>query len=45
MKALAAGVGAAQQNEYDNNTGPRLLMVARDGDASRVQTLFSEPDM
>ena len=36
--ALAAGVGAAQQNEYDTNAGPKLLMAARDGDASKVHT-------
>ena len=51
-KASAAGVCAAQQNYYDNatvcwinaddtNTGPKLLIAARDGDASRVQTLLS----
>ena len=44
-KARAAGVGAAQQNEYDTTAGPKLLMAARDGDASRVQTLLSAPDM
>ena len=44
-KALDAGVGAAQQNEYDTNAGPRLLMAALAGDASRVQTLLSAPDM
>ena len=36
--ALAAGVGAAQQNEYETNAGPKLLMTARDGDASKVHT-------
>ena len=44
-KSRAAGVGAAQQNEYDTTAGPKLLMAARDGDASRVQTLLSAPDM
>ena len=35
-----------EQNEYDTNDGPRLLMVAaRDGVASRVQTLLSASDM
>ena len=54
-KALAAGVCAAQQNEYDNatgcwitaddtNVGPKLLMAARSGDTSWVQTLLSAPD-
>ncbi len=34
----------AQQNEYGTNAaGPKLLMAARDGDASRVQTLLSAP--
>jgi hypothetical protein len=32
-KALAAGVCAAQQNEYDTNAGPKLMMAARSGDA------------
>jgi ankyrin repeat protein len=44
-KARAAGVGVAQQNEYDTTAGPKLLMATRDGDASRVQTLLSVPDM
>ena len=44
-KTRAAGVGAAQQNEYDTTAGPKLLMAARDGDASRVQTLLSAPDV
>ncbi len=44
-KALAAGVGTAQQNEDGANGGPRLLMTASDGDASRVQTLLSVSDI
>ena len=55
-KAFAAGVCAAQQNKYDNatgcwinaddtNAGPKLLIAARDGDASRVQTLLSASDV
>ena len=53
-KDLAAGVCAVQQNEYDNvtgywintddtNAGPKLLIAAPDGDASRVQTLLPAP--
>jgi ankyrin repeat protein len=42
---VAAGVCAAQQNEYDTNAGPKLLMAARSGDASWVQTLLSAPDV
>jgi hypothetical protein len=40
-EGLPAGVGAAQQNEYDTNAGPRLLMTSGDVDDSRVQTLLS----
>ena len=35
-KAFAARVCVDQQNEYDTNSGPKLLMAARDGDASRL---------
>ena len=51
-KTFSAGVCVAQQNEYDNatgcwintddtNAGPKMSTTARDGDASRVQTLLS----
>jgi ankyrin repeat protein len=39
-KTLPPGFGVDQQNEYDTNAGPRLLMAARDGDTSSVQTLL-----
>jgi hypothetical protein len=44
-KALAAGVCAAQQNEYDTNAGPNLMIASRSGDALWVQTLLSVPDV
>jgi hypothetical protein len=43
--SLPAGVCVAQQNEYDTNTGPKLMIATRSGDAVWVQTLLSAPDV